>query len=384
PFDEFVRLQIAGDHLKPGDYRATSATGFVVAGPFPGQTTAKTQELIRYDHLDDMLSTLGTSMLGLSLGCARCHDHKYDPLPQQDYYRLLAAFARTDSTNVNFDLNAETTRKAKEAFDKAHAPLVAAREKFNREEFPGRVQTWLATAKTQPIAPWSVLDRVRPTGKPAPPSPLVFHTHRRSIRALRLEMLTDTAPKAIPLLALTATPLDGKGKPVGVNRRGRAATFAKLGKGHALFFETEGEVGYPGGTVLTLTVNGLPPDKLRVSLTTARPVKLDAPSAPQAVNELLALLDESKGQLTDKNRAAIVRWFRLLDEPTRRVQEAVEQHLLKEPKPTLTAVFAATSARGGDVYHLIRGEVDRKNGVARPGFLQVLTNGAEQHWLGSA
>ena len=68
PFDEFVRLQVAGDQLKPGDLSATAATGFLVAGPFPGQTTAKTNEPIRYDHLDDMVSTLGTSLLGLSVG----------------------------------------------------------------------------------------------------------------------------------------------------------------------------------------------------------------------------------------------------------------------------------------------------------------------------
>jgi hypothetical protein len=99
---------------------------------------------------------------------------------------------------------------------------------------------------------------------------------------------------------------------------------------------------------------------------------------------LLTLLEETKGQVNDTNRAAVVRWFRQVDAPTRRVQEAVEQHLLKEPKPKLTPVFAATSGRGGDVYHLIRGEVDRKNGVARPGYIQVLSDGTEQRWLGTA
>src|SRR5207249_5284034 len=96
-----------------------------------------------------------------------------------------------------------------------------------------------------------------------------------------------------------------------------------------------------------------------------------------------ALLEETKGQINDSNRGAVARWFRLIDEPTRRVHETVEQHQLKEPKPKLTPVFAAASNRGGDVYHLIRGEVERKNGVAHPGFLQVLTSGAEQRWLGA-
>lgn len=257
PFNEFIRLQIAGDHLKPGDHQALSATGFVVAGPYPGQTTAKTLELIRYDHLDDMLSTLGTSMLGLSMGCARCHDHKYDPLPQHDYYRMLAAFARTDSTNVNLDLNAAASRKAKDEFDKIHVPLVTARDKFNRDELPGRVQTWLTTEKTRPIAPWNNLTPVSPAGKPN--TPLVFHTQRKKITALRLEIQTETAPQIQPVLSLTAGSLDGKVKPVAVKLK-MAPTFVKLGNRHSLLVELEGEVGYPDGTVLTLTANGLAPE----------------------------------------------------------------------------------------------------------------------------
>jgi hypothetical protein len=101
PYDQFTRLQIAGDLLQPGDHLATSATGFLVAGPFPGQTTAKTTEVIRYDHLDDMISTIGQGMLGLSIGCARCHDHKLDTaIVQEDYYRLAACLALTDSAET--------------------------------------------------------------------------------------------------------------------------------------------------------------------------------------------------------------------------------------------------------------------------------------------
>src|SRR5207302_76724 len=139
---EFVRLQIAGDHLKPGDYQATSATGFVVAGPYPGQTTVKTQELIRYDHLDDMISTLGTSMLGLSLGCARCHDHKYDPIPQEDYYRMIAALGRTDSADVKVNAEPASYQKAKAAYDQAHAPLRKTRDQFEQAELPKRLHVW--------------------------------------------------------------------------------------------------------------------------------------------------------------------------------------------------------------------------------------------------
>ena len=122
PYSEFVRLQVAGEQLRPNDVFAASATGFLVSGPYPGQTTAKTLSLIRYNHLDDMVSTLGSAMLGLSVGCARCHDHKYDPIPQQDYYRMIACLSRTDSENAKIDLNPVVTQKARAVFDAEHAP----------------------------------------------------------------------------------------------------------------------------------------------------------------------------------------------------------------------------------------------------------------------
>src|SRR5262249_1182438 len=166
PYDESVRLQIAGDHMRPGDFRAATATGFLVAGPYPGQTTQHTLEIIRYDHLDDMVSTLGTSMLGLSLGCARCHEHKFDPIPQEDYYRLIAALSRTDSSASKMDPQPEIYRQAKAAFDQAHVPLKAARDKFDKEDLPARVRKWQESQANQPAPAWLVLDLAN-TGKTA-------------------------------------------------------------------------------------------------------------------------------------------------------------------------------------------------------------------------
>jgi cytochrome c553 len=92
PFDQFVRWQIAGDELAADDPEALAATGFLGAGAFPTQLTEAEFESARYNELDDMVSTTGSAMLGLSVGCARCHDHKYDPIPSSDYYRLAAVF----------------------------------------------------------------------------------------------------------------------------------------------------------------------------------------------------------------------------------------------------------------------------------------------------
>jgi cytochrome c553 len=94
PFDQFVRWQLAGDEYAPDDPRAQAATGFLAVGPalITDNGTAAEREQYHYDQLDDMVSTLGSAMLGLTTGCARCHDHKFDPIPTLDYYRLAAAF----------------------------------------------------------------------------------------------------------------------------------------------------------------------------------------------------------------------------------------------------------------------------------------------------
>ncbi len=111
PYDQFVRWQIAGDELKPNEPLAMMATGFLGAGVFPTQLTEKEFESSRYDELDDMVATLGTTFLGLSVGCARCHAHKFDPIPALDYYRMAANFTTTIRSEVELDLEPELNRK---------------------------------------------------------------------------------------------------------------------------------------------------------------------------------------------------------------------------------------------------------------------------------
>jgi hypothetical protein len=90
PFDRFVTEQLAGDEAFPNDRDARIATGFNLLGP--DMTDASDQAQRRQNTLTDMTDTAGLAFLGLTIGCARCHDHKFEPLPQTDYYRLLAFF----------------------------------------------------------------------------------------------------------------------------------------------------------------------------------------------------------------------------------------------------------------------------------------------------
>ena len=113
-----------------------AATGFLAAGVHSTQITKNEAEKHRYDEMDDMLATTGTAMLGLTFGCARCHDHKYDPIPQRDYYRMLSTFTTTVRSEPEIDLDPAGNKRLKERFDKEHAPFVAALERFEREQWP--------------------------------------------------------------------------------------------------------------------------------------------------------------------------------------------------------------------------------------------------------
>ncbi|MFM8725100.1 MAG: DUF1549 and DUF1553 domain-containing protein, partial [Planctomycetaceae bacterium] len=90
PYDRFLTEQRAGDELPDRNPDSLIATGYYRLGRWDDEPADP--ELALYDELDDIITTTGQTMLGLSINCARCHDHKIDPLPQQDYYRLLAFF----------------------------------------------------------------------------------------------------------------------------------------------------------------------------------------------------------------------------------------------------------------------------------------------------
>ncbi len=91
PYDRFVRLQLAGDEIQPDDSWTFIATGFNRC--YPDMVDLNDQQLRRQNALDDITETTGLVFLGLTIGCARCHDHKFDPIKQTDYYQLQAFFA---------------------------------------------------------------------------------------------------------------------------------------------------------------------------------------------------------------------------------------------------------------------------------------------------
>jgi cytochrome c553 len=138
PYDKFVKFQIAGDEMEPENPLALMATGFLAAGTHSTQITANQVEKERYDELDDMSRTIGTSMLGLTVGCARCHDHKYDPISTVDYYRLLSTFTTTVRSDMDVNIDPAHYKPAKAKWDAEHQSLVSALHDYERLPFTFR------------------------------------------------------------------------------------------------------------------------------------------------------------------------------------------------------------------------------------------------------
>ncbi|MCH2202367.1 MAG: DUF1553 domain-containing protein [Fuerstiella sp.] len=111
PYDEFVRNQLIGDQLKPG-FEGAAATGFWVAGVHNTVVggSERMKLLARQDELEEVIAVVGQTFLGLTVNCARCHDHKFDPIKQKEFYQLTSAIS-----GLGFgERTAQTTEEAAE------------------------------------------------------------------------------------------------------------------------------------------------------------------------------------------------------------------------------------------------------------------------------
>jgi hypothetical protein len=131
PYDRFVRQQLAGDELEPDNPDALVATGFLRL--WPDEYNAANLEQRRQEILDDVTDVTGQVFLGLTFGCARCHDHKYDPILQTDYFRLQAFFApmRTrDDLAIATDSERREHQRRLAAWEEATRDIRAEMEKL--------------------------------------------------------------------------------------------------------------------------------------------------------------------------------------------------------------------------------------------------------------
>jgi hypothetical protein len=154
PYDRFLELQLAGDDLQPGDRDALIATGFCRCGPREVVGGNVIPEVKRQSELSEITGTVGSVFLGLTIGCARCHDHKFDAIPTTDYYRLQAFFATSKLDDV--PIASQPERDAFEAVEKAiHAKLAPLKKQLAQLEAPYR-----SAIKARKQAMLSVEERV--------------------------------------------------------------------------------------------------------------------------------------------------------------------------------------------------------------------------------
>jgi mono/diheme cytochrome c family protein len=450
PYDTFVKWQLAGDEFEPDNPLALMATGFLAAGTHATQITKNQVEKERYDELDDMSRTTGTAMLGLTVGCARCHDHKYDPIPTKDYYRILSTFTTTVRSDYDINLDPKGYQTAKAMFDADHAKLVEALQKYEKEELPQKLDDWLAKRPKDAKQPtWIVPELVsyKSSGGAtltklddgsvlaSDKNPdfdtynFVVHTQLKGITGVRLEALShESFVKGGPGRAangnfalsdfrVTAAPLDGKTLAVPVKLCNPRVTFAQkglpiaaaidddpksawavdpqFGKDHAAAFDTEAEVGFDGGTVVTFTLKfennaGHQIGRTRLALATApRPAALDGERISEAVLKALAA-----DKPTDEQRGILLAWYGPKDDGWKQLNQKVVDHQKTEPKPHLVKALISSEGvpavrlhtQGGDfleqTHYLKRGDPNRKEEVATQSFLQVLMRSpeGEKHW----
>jgi hypothetical protein len=148
PYNTFIKEQIAGDELDTKSVDTMIATGFLRAGPRVHFREKDTPER-RFDYLDDVIATIGRGVLGLTLQCARCHNHKFDPIPQKDYYALQAAlfgYVETTYPLVSKQEADAYTRKVAE-IDAQIKPL---REQVSKIEAPYRERLKAEALKKYP------------------------------------------------------------------------------------------------------------------------------------------------------------------------------------------------------------------------------------------
>ena len=395
PYDKFVKWQIAGDEYELTNNLALKATGFLAAGVHSTQITKSEVEKHRYDEMDDKLSTITTAMLGLTVGCARCHDHKYDPIPQRDYYRMLATFTKTVRSEVDLTLDSATYAKAKAAFEREHAPFLEALRK--REQALTPMLDAIIPANDR--IPWVypvVVDHKSKDGSTLTVqddgSILVsgknpkFETYTITVgthlpvKSIRLEALShpslvkggpgragngnfalsnftlavgpwtnDRMWTVVPLKNPRAT-FEQKGLPIKAaidkDPKSAWAIDPQFGKDHAATFDLDTPAFFPEhGTLLRFTLSfnnndGHNIGRLRLSISGyAKTPELTAPGIPFDMHKILEV---PAAKRTAEQTARLLAWARTLDPEWRALDAKRLAHLAKAPQPTRVKTLIAT------------------------------------------
>jgi hypothetical protein len=433
PYGRFVQEQLAADVLFRDEPRLTVALGFIAAGPWDESSLRDIRDdsidrqIGFYLDRDDMVTTTMATFVSSTVHCARCHDHKFDPIPQSDYYGLQAVFAGVDRADRAYDPDPETPRRRKLLLERRQAlrnrePALMA--SLLEPPIQTEVDTWERAQKNAAPPVWTVLDpdRLESSGGATlseEPDHSVFasgarpteetttvtaHTDLCGITAVRLEVLPDdrlphrgpgrndngnlhltefqvsAATDGIRTAPIRFATADfdqaGWGVLAAIDDNPETAwgIYPEVGKPHQAVFELAEDVGRDGGTTLMFVLRqtrpaGHPIGRFRLSVTnSARPVHVS--TIPDAIAAILAVPPESRSGPQKQELAAYY------------LADWLERQIAAVPRPE--HVFAGAAEFAPDAGHkpppgprmvrvLHRGDIHHPESVATPGALACVS-----------
>ena len=435
PYTRFIEEQLASDVLYPDEPRLAVALGFIAAGPWDESSLRDIREdsidreIGHYLDRDDMVSTVMSTFASATVHCARCHDHKFDPITQDDYYALQADFAGVERANRAYDPDPAVHRRRRElkgrkaALERGDPALLAS---LLEPAFQAEVASWEAELRASRVV-WTTLDPIelksagaatltkqadlsilsggtRPVEET---TTVVAETRLTGITAIRLEVLPDDRlpshgpgrndngnlhltefrlsaaavgkPADAKAVAVTRAVADfnqtgwGIAAAIDANAQTAWGIYPEVGKPHEAAFELKEDVGFEGGTRLTITLQqtfpaGHPIGRFRLSVTNAtRPARLKA--LPEAVARVTAV---PIAERTAEQKVALARLY---------LAESIERDLAALPPQRF--VYAGASDFIPDASHkppgkprivrvLARGDIHKPGAIATPGALSCL------------
>ena len=424
PYARFVKEQIAADVLFPNEPKLVPALGFLAAGPWDESSLRDIREdtidreIARYLDRDDIVTTVMTTFAGMTVQCARCHDHKFDPIPQEEYYRLQAVFAGVGRGEVPFELDADASKKRKELQAllasiakndpavKVESPdLLKAVSEFEKRH-TGAGTAWTVPLFTKIASDGSTLtkqkdDSILSDGKRPEKDTytLVTRVKGKRVTAVRLELLTDdTLPHRGPgrqdngNLHLSEFTVTAAGKAVKIrtasadfdqaswtvlhaidgNRTTAWGIYPQVGKPHEAVFEFAEAVGGDGETELTFALEQLHGGghligRFRLSLTDAAP-PLKALVVPPALRAILTTPAAKRTEAQTRELALHV------------LKEQTTAELAALPAPAMVYAAAPNFTIDGshrpvpmprEVRMLKRGDIRKPGAAVEPGALDT-------------
>jgi hypothetical protein len=426
PYSQFVREQIAGDAIEPLNPDAIAATGFLAAGPWDESGLRDIRE-DSFDRLaaqnldrDDLVTTTMSTFMGLTVHCARCHDHKFDPISQVDYYSIQAVFAGIDKAERAYDADATVAIKRKELQERLVRLKSDSKStvKTEDQETHVKLQAWEKDWRARNTS-WTVPESIKVTsqhgsifqkqpdqsflcGGKRPDKDvyqLELKTPLNQVTGLRLEVLTDpTLPHLGPgrqdngNLHLSEVRVSAAGRPIKILRAvadfdqdawdisktidGNPGTawgiYPQVGKPHQATFEFEQPIAFPPDESLRIELDQLHGaghliGRFRVSLTADQSIRNQLISIPQPIQTILG-----KSTRSEMEQAEMVRWFL--------IQEVEDELRLL---PAQSKVYCGTnqfkadgsfrpSSKARPIHVLKRGELKRPQQLVAPGAISVL------------